>query len=202
MMMMVMSDDNNERRICPATFIKERGREREITERVSDIFCAHYIRTILYYFSSNNALKSYINRQFIDLNKFYKENILWDEKNKINVVLLRSGKEFIITLSWFSKDNATANRTARAQENNRLGLGRELGRVARKSDLAKNNRTCGMWKHMFSKFVCSLVLWGISRLFFALLKSDWEHKHAWLMNLVRWPNHLARWMECSILNRF
>ena len=108
--------------------------------------------------------------------------------------------EIIFSLDWFSKDNATANRTVRAQENNRLGLGRELGRVARKSDLAKNNRTCGMWKHMFSKFVCSLVLWGISRLFFALLKSDWEHKHAWLMNLVRWLNHLARWMECSILN--
>lgn len=105
MMMMVMNDDNSERRISPATF-KERGREREITERVSDIFCAHYIRTILYYFSSNNALKSYINRQFIDLNKFYKENILWDEKNKINVVLLRSGKEFIITLkhSWRPHD--------------------------------------------------------------------------------------------------
>lgn len=99
-------------------------------------------------------------------------------------------------LSWFSKDNATANRTARAQENNRLGVGREHRRVARKSDLAKSNGTCGMWKHMLSKFVCSLVLWGISRLFFALLKSDWEHKHAWLMNLVRWLNHIAR----SILN--
>ena len=74
----------------------------------------------------------------------------------------------LLTLDWFSKDNATANRTARAQENNRLGLGRELGRVARKGDLAKNNRTCGMWKHMFLKFVCSLVLWGISRLFFAV----------------------------------
>ena len=85
-------------------------------------------------------------------------------------------------IDWFSKDNATVNRTARAQENNRLGLGRELGRVAIKSDLAKNNRTWGMWKHMFSKFICSLVLWGISRLFFAFLKSDWEHKHAWLMN--------------------
>ena len=106
------------------------------------------------------------------------------------------------SLSRFSKDNATANRTARAQENNRLGVGRELGRVARKSDLAKNNRTRGMWKHMFPKFICSLVLWDISRLFFALLKSDWKHKHAWLMNLVRWLNYLARWMECSILNRF
>ena len=30
------------------------------------------------------------------------------------------------------KDNATANRTARAPKNNRLGLGRELGRVAGK----------------------------------------------------------------------
>ena len=117
-------------------------------------------------------------------------------------VLIHFKSDLFVAVAIFTKDNATANRTARAQENNRLGMGRELGRVARKSDLAKNNRTCGMWKHMFSNFVCSLVLWGISRLFFALLKSDWEHKHAWLMNLVRWLNHLARWMECSILNRF
>ena len=93
----------------------------------------------------------------------------------------------MLSSAFLGKDNATANRTARAQDNNRLGLGRELGRVARKSDLAKNNVTYGIWKLMFSKFVCSLVPWGISRLFY------WEQKHAWLTNLVRWLNHLARW---------
>ena len=40
--------------------------------------------------------------------------------------------------SRFSKDNATANRTARAQENNRLGLGRELGRVFSKQHDVRN----------------------------------------------------------------
>ena len=66
-----------------------------------------------------------------------------------------------------SKDNAKAKRTTRAQENNRLGLGRQVGRVAKKGNLTKSNRTSGECES-----TCSRILSAISRLFFALLKSD------------------------------
>lgn len=74
-----------------------------------------------------------------DLQKLSLDNLGGNLKKNLIVVY-----QTINTSLKEQRDNATANRTARAQENNRLGLGRELGRVARKSDLAKNNRTCGM----------------------------------------------------------
>ena len=55
-------------------------------------------------------------------------------------VLIHFKSDFFVAVAIFTKDNATANRTARAQENNRLGLGRELGRVARKSDFSKEQQ--------------------------------------------------------------
>ena len=65
--------DDNQQWYALLHLLKRVG-EGEI-EGVFDIFCAHYIR-IFNYFSSNNALKSYINRHFIDPYKSYKENVL------------------------------------------------------------------------------------------------------------------------------